>query len=330
MSIPSAPAWLDPTDLLLFAQVAEAGSFTLAASQLGWPKSTLSRRISALEDRLGERLMRRTTRRLTLTEFGAAVLEHAREVVAQTDATLALAEHRQAQPSGLLRVSMPADLAVGVLAAALARFVRAHPLVTLELDLSPRRVDLVAENYDLALRGGALPDDATLSARRVATFEGGLYAAPAWVAEHARGWQHPAQLRAEDVAGRSAHGLVLSAPGRPLRPWSLSRRGADGGQEVWSGLPLRSTQANLPALLLEMAAAGLGVTATADRLAQPLVAAGRLVRLLPDWWLPPEPFWAVFPGRRLMPAKTRAFVEMLGQALAPDEGAAQPAGSEGT
>ncbi len=310
------PSWLDPTDLLLFAQVAEAGSFTLAASQLGWPKSTLSRRISALEERLGERLMRRTTRRLTLTEFGAAVLEHAREVVAQTDATLALAEHRQAQPSGLLRVSMPADLAVGVLAPALAAFAQAHPRVTLELDLSPRRVDLVAENYDLALRGGALPDDATLSARRVATFEGGLYAAPDWVADHARDWQHPAQLREPAADGRTPHGLALAAPGRPARPWALSRHGADGGQEVWTGLPLRTTQANLPALLLEMAAAGLGVTAAADRLAQPGVAAGRLVRLLPEWRLPPEPFWAVFPGRRLMPAKTRAFVEMLSEALA--------------
>ena len=187
-------AWLDPTDLLLFARVAECGSFTLAATQLGWPKSTLSRRLSALEERLGERLMRRTTRRLTLTDFGAAVLEHAREVVAQTDATLALAEHRQAEPSGLLRVSMPADLAVGVLAPALARFARQHPQVSLELDLSSRRVDLVAENYDLALRGGVLADDATLSARRLATFEGGLYAAPTWAADHARGWSHPRQL----------------------------------------------------------------------------------------------------------------------------------------
>ena len=309
--------WLDPTDLLLFARVAECGSFTLAAAQLGWPKSTLSRRLSALEERLGERLMRRTTRRLTITDFGAAVLEHAREVVAQTDAALALAEHRQAQPSGLLRVSMPADLAVGVLAPALARFARAHPRVSLELDLSSRRVDLVAENYDLALRGGVLADDATLSARRLATFEGGLYAAPTWAADHARGWAHPRQLLEPGVEGDLPHGLLLGTPGRAARPWALSRLGADGGQEVWSGLPARSTQANLPALLLEMAADGLGVTATAELLARPLVEAGRLVRLLPEWQLPPESLWAVFPGRRLMPAKTRALVECLAEALAP-------------
>ena len=111
--------------------------------------------------------------------------------------------------------------------------------------------------------------------------------------------------------------LLLGTPGRAARPWALSRQGADGGQEVWSGLPARSTQANLPALLLEMAADGLGVTATAELLARPLVEAGRLLRLLPDWQLPPESLWAVVPGRRLMPAKTRALVALLADTLAP-------------
>jgi DNA-binding transcriptional LysR family regulator len=159
---------VDPNDLALFAHVADAGSFTRAAERLGLPKSTLSRRLSGLESLLGERLILRTTRRLTVTEFGAAVLEHARQVVAEVDGTLALAQHRQSRPSGHLRVSMPADLALLALRDALASFVRAQPAVTLELDLSPRRVDLIAENYDLALRMGDLPDDTHLAARRLA------------------------------------------------------------------------------------------------------------------------------------------------------------------
>lgn len=320
MSTPPLP--LDASDLALFAQVVESGSFTVAAQALGWPKSTLSRRLTALEARLGERLLQRTTRRLSLTDFGQAVLEHAREVVAQTAATQALAQHRQLEPSGPLRVSMVADVAQLVLAPALARFVQRYPKVTLELDLSPRRVDLVAEHYDLALRVGALGDEASLHARRLAWLQGGLYAAPDWLDARAP-LTHPRELEA---AGGPLRALVLGAPGRIPRPWSLSRRDPAGGMEVWTGLPADRTTANLPALLLEMAATGLGVTATADLLAEPLVRSGRLRRVLPDWAAPPEPLWAVFPDRRLMPAKTRALLELLAEALAPcEDAAARPA-----
>jgi DNA-binding transcriptional LysR family regulator len=98
----------EPNDLLIFARVAEAGSFSRAAERIGLPKSTVSRRVAFLEEQLGERLMLRTTRRLALTEFGLQLLEHARQVAAEVDAVKALSEHRQARPSGRLRVSMPA------------------------------------------------------------------------------------------------------------------------------------------------------------------------------------------------------------------------------
>jgi DNA-binding transcriptional LysR family regulator len=97
----------EPNDLLIFARVAEAGSFSRAAERIGLPKSTVSRRVAFLEEQLGERLMLRTTRRLALTEFGLQLLEHARQVAAEVDAVKALSEHRQARPSGRLRVSMP-------------------------------------------------------------------------------------------------------------------------------------------------------------------------------------------------------------------------------
>src|SRR5512134_2768890 len=113
---------LEPNDLLLFARIADEGSFSAAALKLGLPKSTVSRRLAALEAQLGERLMQRTTRKLTLTDIGQAVLEHARQVVAESEAAAALAQHRQAQPSGRLRVSMPADFATVVLGPLLAAF----------------------------------------------------------------------------------------------------------------------------------------------------------------------------------------------------------------
>lgn len=296
---------LDPNDLLLFARVVEQGSFTAAATALGCPKSTLSRRLSALEAQLGERLLLRSTRRLSLTEFGQAVLDHAQQVVADTAAAWDLAQHRQQQPQGRLRVSMPADLAELALAGTLADYVSRYPQVTLELDLSPRRVDLIAENYDLAVRMGDLADDAHLSARRLAEFTSELYAAPQWLARQGP-LSHPGEL----LAG-PARALVVATPGREARPWSLARRDAHGGQEVWQGLPAGRLGANSPALLLALARAGQGVALAPRLFAEPHLRAGTLVPVLPGWQTAPTTAWAVFPGRRLMPARTRALIDLM-------------------
>ena len=158
---------IEPNDLLLFARIVETGSFTQAALRVDLPKSTVSRRLALLEASLGERLLQRTTRKLMVTEFGASLLEHARKVAEEVEAAGALAQHRQAEPSGRLRISMPADIANLVMTGVMARFLVKYPSVSLELDLSPRRVDLVAENFDIAIRMGDLPDDSSLSARRV-------------------------------------------------------------------------------------------------------------------------------------------------------------------
>jgi DNA-binding transcriptional LysR family regulator len=293
-------ARLPADDLLLFARVVEAGSFSAAAERLGWPKSTVSRRITALEAVLGERVLQRTTRKLMLTDFGAGLLEHARNIAAEVDEAQAYASHRQAEPSGRLRVSMPADVAATLYAEALAAFVQRHPKITLELDLSPRRVDLISENFDLAVRMGELPDDAQLAARRIATFDGGLYASPQWLAA-----QGPLQAP-EDLLG--CHGLVVrKQTGEPMG-WSLAQPAT--GQR-WQGVPGRCTLINMPAMLLQLAELGAGVAVAAHVYAWQQVQAGRLVRVLPDWQLAPTPAWAVFPSRRLMPARTRLFIELL-------------------
>jgi DNA-binding transcriptional LysR family regulator len=292
----------DANDLLIFAHVAEAGSFSRAAERIGLPKSTVSRRIASLEERLGERLMLRTTRRLTLTELGEQLLEHARQVVDEVDAVRALAEHRQARPTGRLRVSMPSDFANLLLSEMLATFIDRCPAVILELDLSPRRVDLLGEGFDIAVRTGALPDDALLAARRLAVFPIGLYAAPGYLAE--RG----VPLTPDDLLSHETLGL-LGRDGTTMR-WNLS-----AGNARWEGRPAGRASANSPEILIRLAVAGVGVAAVPDCFAAPGVVRGKLRRVLPDWSLQAHTAWAVFPGRRLMPTKTRIFIDMLETAL---------------
>jgi len=293
---------LNPSDLLIYARVAESGSFSRAGERMGLPKSTVSRRIAQLEEQLGERLILRTTRRLTFTEFGLQLLEHARQVAAEVDAVKALSEHRQAQPSGRLRVSMPSEIATLLLEEMLAAFTAMHPAVSMEMDLSPRRVDLLAEGFDLALRIGELQDDATLVARKLAILSNGLYASPAYLAEHGEPKTPQDLTRHKGV-------LLLKRNNEPM-VWTLVKEG-----ERWEGRPPSTFAANSPDLLMRMATLGCGIAAVSDRLTQALVKSGKLRRVLPDCCLPPDTVWAVFAGRRLLPAKTRAFIEMLHAAL---------------
>ncbi|HWM67436.1 MAG TPA: LysR family transcriptional regulator [Steroidobacteraceae bacterium] len=289
---------LKPNDLLLFARVVDEGSFSRGAERLSLPKSTVSRRVAALEAQLGERLLLRTTRKLTLTDFGRAVLEHAHHVVEEVAAAASLAQNRQIEPSGRLRVTMPSDMANLVLAPLLAEFVLKYPAVTLEVDLSARFVDLIGENFDVAIRTGDLRDDASLAARHVAAFTGRLYASPTYIAR--RGLPSEPEALMEHDALR-----ILSRTGDAI-PWVLKR-----GDQRWEGIPPGRATANSPELLMRMALNGAGITVTTDQLALPYLERGELVQVLPDWHLPPVSAWAVFPGRRLMPARTRVFLDAL-------------------
>ena len=262
---------IEPNDLLLFARVVDEGSLTRAAARLGIPKSTVSRRIAALEATLGERLLLRTTRKNTVTDFGRSVLEHAQQVAQEVAATAQLADSRSARPSGRLRVSMPGDLASLVLSSVLAEFLDRYPDVALELDLT---------------------------ARRLATWSGGLYAAPSYLAR--RGVPAEPEALMEHDALR-----LLGRSGEPT-PWVLTR-----GGERWEGIPPGRATANSPDVLARMARAGAGIVVAQHHFADPYVKAGELAAVLPDWQTPPTDAWAVFPGRRLMPARTRAFIDTL-------------------
>jgi DNA-binding transcriptional LysR family regulator len=289
---------LEANNLLVFARVVDEGSFSRAAERLSLPKSTVSRRIAALEVQLGERLLLRTTRKLTVTDFGRAVLEHARHVVEDVAAAASLAHNRQLEPSGRLRVTMPGDMGNLLLAPLLAEFVLKYPAIALEVDLSARFVDLIGENFDVAIRMGDLRDDASLAARHLAAFTGSLYAAPAYIARRGTP-QEPEALMEHDAL------RVLSRAGDAIA-WTLKR-----GEQRWEGIPPGRATVNSPELLMRMALNGAGIAVVIGPIALPHLERGELVQVLADWHLPPVSAWAVFPGRRLMPARTRVFLDAL-------------------
>ncbi|MET0334075.1 MAG: LysR family transcriptional regulator, partial [Rhizobacter sp.] len=242
---------IEPNDLLLFARVADEGSFSRAGERLGLPKSTVSRRVAALESQLGERLLLRTTRKLSLTDLGHALLTHARQVADEVEAAAALAQHRQVEPSGKLRVSMPGDFATGVLGRLLTDFVLRYPAISLEVDLSPRRVDLIGENFDVAIRMGDLPNDATLAARRLADLSVGLYASPDYLKRRGTPSEPEALMEHDGLQ-------ILTRTGEPL-PWVLMR-----GEQRWEGIPPSRARANSPELLIRMVRGGAGIAMVSD------------------------------------------------------------------
>lgn len=294
----------DANDLVLFAYLAEAKSFTKTAEKIGIPKATLSRRIALLEEKLGERLLQRTTRTLTITEFGYQLLEHANQVQAEVNAVKMLSESRQARPSGTLRISMPSDFAHLLLGDMLAAFSALHPAVSIELDLSPRRIDLISENYDLAIRLGELQDDTTLIARKLAEFPISLYASPDYLADNGTPTT-PDELLLH-------RGLLLSVRNGETPVWTLRN-----GLQQWNGLPKGVITANSPELLLKLSIARAGIAAIPDHFANQALLQNKLRKVLPSWRLPPHIAWAIWPGRRLMPLKTRAFIDMLVTVLSP-------------
>jgi DNA-binding transcriptional LysR family regulator len=290
---------IDANDLILFARVVEAGSISRATMRTELPKSTISRRLIMLETHLGERLLVRNTRRLAVTEFGERILEHARRLIEESEAALAFALHRQDTPCGVLRVSMMPDLVEVGLADLCYEFATKYPEVRLDLDLSPRRVDLLAERFDIALRGAAsLPDDSLLVARKLCEFRLSLYASADYLAHHGMP-KHPDELPAHACL------RLVAGSGDPI-PWQLSR-----GEERWERVPIGHIATNSPKLLRDLVVRGAGIGELPDYFVHELVQQGSLRRILPDWRLRVAPLWCLTPGRRLLPSRSTAFIDMV-------------------
>ena len=291
-------AKISADDLILFATIVEQESLVRAADQLGMPKATVSRRLSNLESALGQRLLIRTTRRLTLTDFGQEFLDHSRRVAEEVSTVQDFVRSQDIQPRGRLRVSMPGDYAKVHFSRAIATFIDAYPEIQLDLDLSSRRVDLIGERFDLAIRMGDLDNDATLVARKIDEQSMALYASPIYLA------LHPAPKHPDDME-RHTSVRLLSVRGTAV-PWKLMR-----GKEVWEGVPPGRLTLNSPDMIQQLLLDGAGIGALPDLFVSSDVKSGRLVRVLPKWCFPSVPAWAVMPTRRFLPTKTRVFLDHI-------------------
>jgi DNA-binding transcriptional LysR family regulator len=285
---------MDLNELLVFAKVVQAGSFTSAARGLRMPKSTVSRKVSELEERIGAQLLQRTTRKLRLTEAGQAYYEHCARIVAEAEAAEQAVTRMQAAPHGLLRVTAP--LTFSLLGPLVAGFMKSYPEVQLELVCSDRTVDLVEEGFDLAIRAGRLADS-SLMARRLGSIERLVVAAPSYV--QARGApRSPKELE--------KHDCLLFGAGREGNVWSLNT----GGRSV--EVPIRARlSVNEPDLLRALALAGAGIALLPNIVCTTDLADGRLQRILPDWGSPGAPVHAVYPSTRHHSPKVMAFVDFL-------------------
>jgi DNA-binding transcriptional LysR family regulator len=287
-------------DMALFVEVVKARGFRHAAEALGMPNSTVSRRIGALEKAIGLRLLHRTTRKIELTEAGQIYFERCKRIV--DEARLA---HEQlgellAQPSGVLRASLPVDFATIYLAPLIAEFARRYPGIAFEFDLTPRRVDLVAEPFDVAIRMGN-PPDSNLIARPLATLPCYLYASPRYLDQSGEP-AHPADLAHHECLGfRTAKANV----------WTLHN--ADASIEVAVG---GRFQVNSVGLIRRLSTLDLGIAVLPKEIAAEDVAQRRLRRIIPDWEGPPTPVFAMT-ETRLLPAKTQRFIEFLRERLGP-------------
>ncbi|TAL91701.1 MAG: LysR family transcriptional regulator [Rhodanobacter sp.] len=302
MSLMNGPL-RDLNDLYFFAAVVEHGGFSAAGRALGIPKSRLSKRVAQLEERLGVRLLQRTTRRFVVTEVGERFYTHCRAVLEEAQAAQDAVDELRAEPRGVVRLSCPVSLTQTVLAYLLPDFLAAYPKIQVRVLSSDRRVDVIGEGYDLAIRvRSKLDTDANLVIRSFGHAFTTLIASPALLQAHGR------PTTPDELAGLPA----------------LSMREHEGAQ-VWELVDAQGRQVHVEvqarlitgdfAVLLEAARRGLGVALLPDFVCAAAIQAGELEVVLPDWSEPQGTMHFVYPSRRGMLPGVRALVDFLAERL---------------
>lgn len=291
MKLPDFEAWA------IFASVVEHRSFSAAADALAVSKATVSKAISRLEARLGVTLFHRTSRRLTLTDSGRALADHARRILAEGQSAEESALESASAPAGLIRLAAPLTFGIRHLAPMLAEFMGEHPAIQIDLRLSDAFVDIVGEGIDVAIRIAELPDS-SLRARRLGPVRGHVVGAPAYFARAGRP-RHPADL--------ANHACFLYTNTATPEQWRFRRA---GGEEVTVRIsgPIRTDNgdAMLPALR-----AGLGLAWLPEFLLSDDLAAGTLETVLDDWSGSAAALHLVTPPGTLRPARVEALIAFL-------------------
>ena len=287
-----------------FLQVVETQSVTRAAEVMGLAPSAVSRRLKELERRLGATLMTRTTRRMSLTEAGQIFANRAERVLADLEEAEAEVSDAAHSLSGTLRVAAPLSFGVAHMTPIVTEFMETHPNLTVELDLSDRQVDLVAEGLDLAIRIGTL-EDSSLMARRIADVQMKVVASPAFLKEHGR----------PQTPGEMAEWPALCYIGSArMDAWSYrAPHGAEGQQQMT--VRMRANNGNV---LRDAAIRGLGVALQPCFIIYKAVARGDLEVVLPDFDWQRIAIHTVYPQTRHLSAKARAFMDFVRDRIGPD------------
>ncbi|MDR5865501.1 LysR family transcriptional regulator [Halomonas koreensis] len=284
-------------DMALFVEVAKAKSFRRASEETGVSNPTISRRVSQLEEAIGLRLLHRTTRKVELTEAGKIYFERCRRIIDEARLAHEQLEEMLEQPSGVLRASFPVDFAISYLAPLVVEFASLYPGITFDFDLSPRPVDLVSDPFDIAIRIGP-PKDSQLIARRIAKLPTHLYASPRYLERSGK------PSTPSDLEHHACLGILRAAT------WTLHN------QEDTRVVPLGGGRfsINSMGMIRQLATLDMGVIMMPDQLVAEDVSAGRLQRILPSWKGDSVPVYAIT-ETRLLPAKTRCFMEFLGERM---------------
>lgn len=286
----------DLNQLRVFVEVVRRGGFSAAARALEMPRSTVSRWVQELEKRLGVRLLQRTTRSVQLTEIGEGYYQRGLQVIELAGKAHDWVQSRAEAPQGTLRIATFQLFAGTLLGPVLVSYLEANPGMSVQVVINERNIDLVDENIDLAVRIGTLPDS-SLVVRKLAQMEGWMLASPEYLSRHGEP-THPSALLGHSnmIYGHSRDPVTLSFD--------------SGSERLDVSLPSRCV-ANSIELLRQVTIGGLGIGVLPPMLVHGDLAAGRLVRVLPEWNIGSMPMYVAYPSRSHLAQKVRTFVDML-------------------
>lgn len=284
---------LDLNEVAVFIEVARAGSFTKAARVLGMPNSTVSSKVSSLERRLGLTLIQRTTRSLHVTPAGQTYFQRCLDGLTGIAAAEEELAASQGEPRGQLRITAPVELGSTILPEVVSAFTRRHPKVAVEIVLADRRVDLLGEGVDLAIRAGELKDSSMI-AKKLGLVYFALFATPAYVRAHGKP-EHPRELKDHDCIQFTPLGAT---------EWKLS----GPRSTIAAKVPGRVVTNDL-AMVKRLTLMSGGLSLLPSFFCDQELQRGSLVRLLPDWRTNVNPVHFVYPAQRFVPPKLSAFIE---------------------
>lgn len=283
---------IDYNEMAIFAKVVDAGSYTRAADKLGLPKSTVSRKISQLEERLGVRLLHRTTRAIKPTEMGKAYYNHCSQMVTEAEEAQRSIHQLQAEPSGLLRVTAPVAFGSSFLVETIHAFLAAYPQVRMDVILDNKVLDLVEDEIDVAFRVGPM-SDSSLVARNLGTIRMIMCASPEYVKKHGA---------PKTIVELSRHSCLM----HNNIPWVLMGPGGRVDVDVDGRLLVNDMDMTKRMLVNGYGIGLLPITMACDEFDR-----GQLVQVLPDYYFPDRDIYLVYHSRRQLPTKVVAFIDFV-------------------